>query len=353
MSARSSPKDIHSAAAFYKLLLNFYPTEHREEYGPWMVQLFQDMYRDAKWDGGRWGVFKVMVRMVFDTAKNAAIEHLDKKGLDLMKDSLKKIGPYEIKDLIGIGGISDIYSVCKGADQKSDELVVLKVLRKEILSEKRREIDNEEMIKLFFNEAKMLKKFDHPCIPKCLDYGEDGDDLFITMELIYGKDLDELITENGGPLPQEDVLDWGIQICDILHYLHTLDEPIIFRDVKPSNFMLDGDEKIHAVDFAIANPPGEGHIKVGTKGYAPPDQYRGIADPRCDVYGLGATLHHLLTGRDPRQEEPFTFTENPARSLNGKVSEALEAVLTTATQYDPEDRYQSMEEIRAALEACL
>jgi len=155
MSANTSQNKILSSTTFYKLLLNFYPAEHREDYGPWMMQLFQDMCRDARRDEGHWGIVKVMVRMVFDTTKNAAIEHLDKKGLNLMKDSPTHIGRYKVKDLLGTGGVSNIYL---GHDPETNHSVALKVMSGETLSKELYSVDSEEIRQLFFHEAELLKE---------------------------------------------------------------------------------------------------------------------------------------------------------------------------------------------------
>jgi len=117
--------------------------------------------------------------------------------------------------------------------------------------------------------------------------------------------------------------------------------------------MIDSRGRVRMVDFCIMDGAGSDLTMTGTGGYAPPEQYRGVADARTDVYALGATLHHLLTRRDPRKEAPFTFREALPRTLNPAVSEALEAVILRAIEYSPEKRYQTADEMRAALLACL
>ena len=117
--------------------------------------------------------------------------------------------------------------------------------------------------------------------------------------------------------------------------------------------MIDRQGRVRVIDFCIADRAGSDLTIVGTGGYAPPEQYRGCSDARSDIYALGATLHHLLTRRDPRKEAPFSFHDAPPRSLNPAISDDLEAVILKATEVLPEDRYQSAEEMRAALLACL
>lgn len=143
-----------------------------------------------------------------------------------------------------------------------------------------------------------------------------------------------------------------IELCDVLEYLHNhKPEPIIFRDMKPSNVMVTQDSHIVLVDFGIAKMfrVGQKGTMIGTEGYSPPEQYRGEATPIADIYALGATMHHLLTKRDPRIETPFTFNERPVRKFNSSVSPELEAVINTSVQYNPQDRYQSAAAMKEAL----
>jgi len=145
-------------------------------------------------------------------------------------------------------------------------------------------------------------------------------------------------------------------LCDALIHLHSQrPAPLIFRDVKPSNIMIDPYGQVYLIDFGIslAHQPGRELAMIGTEGYSPPEQYLGYTDVRSDVYSLGATLHHLLTCRDPRRETPFSFHDAPPRSLNPAISEELEAVILKAVEHKAEDRYQSVEEMKTALLACL
>ena len=157
---------------------------------------------------------------------------------------------------------------------------------------------------------------------------------------------------SGAPgLPEDSVLLWGIRLCEVLEYLHTLQPPLLFRDLKPANLMLTRDDEIHLIDFGIARKFDPGQLGkmtvVGTPGYCPPEQYSGRAEPRSDLYALGATLHHLLTGQEP---VPFSF--RPAHVLNSKVSAEVSAVLERVLDNDIEHRYESATKMKQALQMC-
>ena len=143
-----------------------------------------------------------------------------------------------------------------------------------------------------------------------------------------------------------------MQICDVLEYLHGHEpQPIIFRDMKPSNIIVTGEGKVTLIDFGIAKvfQSDKRGTMIGTEGYAPPEQYRGLAEPRGDIYALGATMHHLLTNFDPRTQTPFTFHERPIRKYNTRVSEYIESVILRACEYDIDRRWPTRRALRQAL----
>jgi serine/threonine protein kinase len=147
-------------------------------------------------------------------------------------------------------------------------------------------------------------------------------------------------------------LQWAIELCDVLSFLHAhKPDPLIFRDMKPSNVMVNQNYHVILVDFGIAKPfqTGQKGTMIGTEGYSPPEQYRGEASTAADIYALGATLHHMLTRRDPRLEPPFSFNERPIRKINPAVSPELEVVVNTALQYAPQDRFKDVETMKEAL----
>jgi serine/threonine protein kinase len=210
----------------------------------------------------------------------------------------------------------------------------------------------ETVIHNFEREANILVTLNHPSIPKIFDFFSLEDRSYLVLELINGKDLEAIIRNSIEPIREDQVLLWAIEICDVLHYLHThKPEPIIFRDIKPQNLMVNQQNHIVIVDFGIAKifSNTQKGTMIGTEGYSPPEQYRGEASFQTDIYALGATLHHLLTKRDPRLEAPFSFKDRPIRSINASVSEDFEAIINACLGYKPEDRYKNITSLREAL----
>src|SRR5205823_7432644 len=177
------------------------------------------------------------------------------------------------------------------------------------------------------------------------------------MKFIPGSDLaSRLRASPGGRIDELTVTEWGVQVADVLHYLHTRPQAIIYRDLKPANLMFDSNlSRIMLIDFGIArwvNKKEKGVTAVGTMGYAPPELFSGQADARVDIYSLGATMFHLLTGSDP-QDNPlliFDFAKNPSpRQINPALSNEMEWILMRAVEYEPERRFRSAAEMRDAL----
>lgn len=256
---------------------------------------------------------------------------------------------YFIEGVLGVGGMGAVY---KARDLHFPN-VVKQVAVKEMIIQTRDPVVRASIIRNFEREANLLATLDHPAIARIFDYFTAHDRSYLVLELINGKTLEALIDENI-PIPQ--VIQWAIEICDVLSYLHNHQpEPIIFRDMKPSNVMINQYGKVMLIDFGIAKPfRGEQKgTMVGTEGYSPPEQYRGQASHLADIYSLGATLHHFLSRKDPRLEAPFSFGERPIRELNPQVPPELEAVIYKALQYEPMDRFQSAKDMKMALEAIL
>jgi len=207
----------------------------------------------------------------------------------------------------------------------------------------------------FQREARVLARLNHPNLARVWDHFRIGDNAYLIMDYIEGQTLQEILDQTAGLLPEAAVLRWAGQLCDVLDYLHKQHPPIIFRDLKPANVMLDRSDTVKLIDFGIVRffKPGKttDTLRMGTMGYAPPEQYegRGQTDARSDIYSLGATLHHLLTKRDPTQHPPFSFNSAPPRSLNPAVSPHVEAAITKALAYDRVDRFQSAPEMKRAL----
>ncbi|MCA9781905.1 MAG: serine/threonine protein kinase, partial [Candidatus Eremiobacteraeota bacterium] len=201
-------------------------------------------------------------------------------------------------------------------------------------------------------EAQLLAQLDHANLPKVIDSFSERNRHYLVMEYVPGKTLEKRLAEAGGALPEREVYGYAVQLCDVLDYLHRQQPPIIFRDLKPANIMLKPDGRVKLIDFGIARhfKPGQSNDTqaMGTPGYAAPEQYgKGQSDARTDIYALGATLHHAITGRDPGQE-PFNF---PAvRALNRTASAPFEAAIMKAVKIDRGQRWTSIAALRAGLD---
>lgn len=273
-------------------------------------------------------------------------ETLPRPGL--LSEGVQLQNRYKILGVVGVGGMGAVY--------KAQDLRFPNVLRlcaiKEMVNTATDPQVQQMVVRNFEREASILATLSHPAIPQVYDYFTEGNRSYLVLEFIPGRDLEALITETEGFFPETRVINWAVQICDVLSYLHNHQpRPIIFRDLKPSNIMLDEHERIRLVDFGIAKlfQSGARGTMIGTEGYSPPEQYRGIAEPRGDIYALGATLHHLLSKQDPRLEPPFSFHERPIFKTNPTVSRELIEVLDKALEYDINKRWGSAEEFKRVL----
>ncbi|MCS6842422.1 MAG: serine/threonine protein kinase [Roseiflexus sp.] len=208
--------------------------------------------------------------------------------------------------------------------------------------------ERDEAVARFEAEAKILEQLRHPRIPRVYADFKDEGCHYLAMDFVHGSDLEDIIRRERF-IPEERALRWADQICDVLEYLHRQNPPIIFRDIKPSNIMIEPDDNVKLIDFGIAKvfQPLQRGTQIGTPGYAPPEQYQGIATPESDIFSLGATLHHMLTGRDPRDEPPFSFP--PVYALRPNVSKRTSDAIMKALKMKPEERYRSVAEFRRAL----
>jgi hypothetical protein len=208
-----------------------------------------------------------------------------------------------------------------------------------------------EARELFEREALLLAGLSHPALPHVADYFSENGRQYLVMELIEGETLDARILSQG-PVEVGQALRWGLQLCDVLRYLHERPQPIIFRDVKPPNIMVNGNGAVKVIDFGIARIYAAGKaqdtVAFGTPGYAAPEQYgKAQSDPRVDIYGLGATLHFLLTGLDPA-DHPFRF--DPPSRTRAAVPPDLDDLVLKAVAVEPDQRWASMREMEQALE---
>lgn len=259
---------------------------------------------------------------------------------------------YQIIGVLGIGGMATVYKARDMRFANVTRLCAVKEMANLAPDPQVREI----AIQNFEREANILATANHPAMPQIYDFFSESTRSYLVMELIEGADMESHLSELGNKEFFEEslVVDWALQICEVLIYLHHLKpQPIVFRDLKPGNIMLDDQERVRLIDFGIAKvfQVGQKGTMIGTEGYSPPEQYRGIAEPRADIYALGATLHHLLTKQDPRLEPPFSFQERPISAANPDVDAQLEEVIMRALEYDIDKRYASVEEFKKAIMA--
>jgi serine/threonine protein kinase/outer membrane protein assembly factor BamB len=255
---------------------------------------------------------------------------------------------YSVIGILGVGGMGAVY---KARDMRFPNVTKL-VAVKEMINLAPDPSLRQMIVRNFEREANLLATLNHPAIPKIYDLINFEDRSYLVMEYIEGKDLEALLNDSQGFLPEQQVLSWAIQLCDVLTYIHSHEpDPIVFRDLKPSNVMIDQHENVRLIDFGIAKgfQAGQKGTMIGTEGYSPPEQYRGEAGPAGDLYALGAAIHHLLTKRDPRIEPPFSFSERPIRKLNPSISPQFEVVINTSLAYNPTDRYRSAATMKDAL----
>jgi serine/threonine-protein kinase len=262
-------------------------------------------------------------------------------------------GRYEIVRRIGGGGMGAVY-LAKDRNLGDAPRAV-----KEMVESHLDPSQHEKAIGDFKRESLLLTSLEHPSIPTIYDYFYDETlgRFYLVMKYISGGDLaSRMRAAVGGRLDEKTVTDWGMQVADVLDYLHSRPKPIIYRDLKPANLMIDGNTgRVMLIDFGIArwvSQQEKGVTAVGTMGYAPPELFSGRVQPASDVYSLGATMFHLLTGSDP-QDNPlliFDFTKNPRpRQIAPSISSEMELILMRTVEYKPEDRYRTAGELRNEL----
>lgn len=256
---------------------------------------------------------------------------------------------YRILGVIGGGGMGTVYQARDLHFPDAKRFVAIKEMQSNTMDPNLRA----QTFKTFQREANILATLSHPAIPKIFDFFDTNDRAYLVMEYITGSDL-ELLLSKTRELPVDKVLEWAIDLCDVLEYLHShKPEPIMFRDLKPANVMIDSLGKVRLIDFGIAKifVSGVKNTMIGTEGYSAPEQYKGDVTPLSDIYGLGATLHHVLTRKDPRLEPPFSFHERAIKDLNPKVQPGFVTVVEKALANKAEERFQSCAEMKAALES--
>lgn len=252
-------------------------------------------------------------------------------------------GKYEILKLIGKGGMSEVYLAM---DKNLNKQWAVKEIKRQA-----RNRNNEVIVQSAIAEANMMKKLDHPCLPRIVDIINRDDVIYVVMDYIEGEPLNKVLDRYGAQT-QDIVIEWAEDLCGVLDYLHAQNPPIIYRDMKPANIMLQPNGNIKLIDFGIAREYKEQNLEdtvsLGTKGYAAPEQFggKGQTDRRTDIYCLGVTLYHLLTGKNPC-EPPYEIY--PIRYWNPELSAGLENIILKCTQLNPNDRFDSCAELMYAL----
>lgn len=253
-------------------------------------------------------------------------------------------GRYRVERLLGAGASGMVWFVRD--TREKGKVWALKELDVSNLSFD----DQQEAWAMFCREADMLMQLEHPYLPKVVARFQEQGRHYLVMERVEGPTLQSVLKEAKVPLPERDVIQWGLQLCEVLHYLHSLHPPIVYRDLKPANVMVSVRGPLKLVDFGIArvlNPSQAGDTTAyGTPGYAPMEQYVGKTSPRSDLYALGATMYQLLTLQDPEQ---FRFNFPPLRRFAPDASPQLEALLTDLLQKESDKRPESAEVVHQRL----
>jgi len=262
------------------------------------------------------------------------------KGFELQKR-------YRIERTIAVGGWSRIYYASDLSLGDAGRVV------KELVIEQLPPHERPQALAQLEREVEFLTGLSHRCLPHIYDHFVENERHYIVRDYIEGETLEERLKKNGAPLPEDELKEYAFQLIDVLEYLHrgAGGNPIIIRDIKPDNLILDSQGKLMIMDLGIARKfvLGRGHdtLMMGTPGFAAPEQYGAAqSDERSDIYAFGATMHYLLSFRDPAST-PFSFPS--LRSLNPSVSVSFEALVTRCVTLSPEARFQNVTELREVL----
>ncbi len=258
-------------------------------------------------------------------------------------------GRYEVTGLLAHGGMSWVYMA-------QDCLTGASLVIKEAM--RRQACKDEIMEQSLILEGHLLKDLDNPHLPKIYEVVEEADQILMVMDYVEGQSLDQILDQYG-PLPPEMAVHCGLQICDVFAYLHSQFPPIIYRDMKPANVILQPDGMVKMIDFGTARTwkgdqeRSSDTMLIGTEGFAAPEQFGGLgeSDARTDIFCLGVTLFNLVTGHSP-YTRPFGIT--PLGDWDPQLRDcALDRIIQRCTQRDPDSRYQSAQELKEDLLAAV
>lgn len=252
------------------------------------------------------------------------------------------MGKYELKEKIGEGAYGIVYLAW---DRHLERFVAVK---------ERKVPENAGDMKILKTEMEMLRTLEHPMLPAVYDYFQDGSQ-YLVMEYIRGISLHNYI-EKEGNVPEEQACIWALQLIELFSYLHTRKPPVIYRDLKPENIIVCPDGNLRVIDFGTAMSIRYDKYRqdsiAGTRGYAAPEMFTenkrkdAMADERSDIYTLGATLYHMLTGYHPAKP-PYGI--RPVRAIAPHLSRGVEEIVIKCTQPAREKRYRTMEEVKKDL----
>lgn len=243
---------------------------------------------------------------------------------------------YEICKQIGNGGMSKVYLV--------KERNLRKLWAMKVVDWNTQKNMDKSVFSLLLGEAERMKGLSHPVLPLVVDVFSVGYSMYMIMEYIPGETLEQILAKRGS-ISEEESVRIALSLCDALHYLHSKKPPMIYRDMKPGNIMITPEGRVKLIDFGIAREyqkeKCEDTICIGTKGYAAPEQFGGMgqSDVRTDVYGLGVTLYHMLTGQNPARP-PYEI--KPIRRIKPWLTPGLELIVSRCTRQNPKERYSDI-----------
>ncbi|WP_147380249.1 serine/threonine protein kinase [Oceanobacillus picturae] len=244
---------------------------------------------------------------------------------------------YKVVEHIATGGMSEVYRVQEVNNSFQEWAVKISNM-------------SSKLSRKLIDETKLLSELDHPILPRVADFFQDDNYFYLVLEYVEGVSLAEFLEDDSNELKLEDIVNIGVQLCDVLYYLHTRKpHPIIYRDLKPGNILLKKDAQITLIDFGISRKYQEKQmrdtVQIGTVGFAAPEQFeKKQTDKRTDLFSLGALLYYLLS-----KGKYVYITQEPIKSLNSSIPKSLETCVGQLVELDPEDRLQDVREAKILL----